>query len=220
MAMAIVGIAGCSQGQPRAVGLRPITVRVVDATTKQPVADVQVAYALHTMVSRAGFLGLLPSPNPSIGQRLAYRARALTDRNGEATFHVTSLGLRADERLDDEVVLVNLAIDASSADARAWLSTLESRCRDVPKTCGGPPDDVEVAIEMARSDSASAAYRNPLASHAGKLLVVEPGAPQAGFADWTGPDARFAVQFHFSGRSGPETVTVELGAARRREGAR
>lgn len=209
VAIVVLCASGCSSPQPRAVEVRPITVRVVDAVTKAPLSDVPIAYVLHTYVSRPSALGIVPNPE-GIGQRLAYRARGRTDRRGEATFSGGSLQLRADERLDDEVVLVNLEVDMAHPDARSLLETLRSRCRDIPQTCGGPPDDLEVALDLTHIKSGSAAYRNPAPSHAGKLLVVQEGAAQPGFEDWTQPGDSFTVQFHFSKRGGPEVATVEL----------
>lgn len=57
---------GCLSPGARQVSVRAITVRVVDARTRQPIADVPVSYGLQTIVTRGRFLGVVPSIGPDI----------------------------------------------------------------------------------------------------------------------------------------------------------
>lgn len=212
VAMSVLWGAGCSSSSPKMVELRPLTVRVVDAATKAPLAGVPVSYVLRTMVMREAWVGIIPNLEPNIGPRPVYRQRAHTDAHGEATFWVGQIRLRGDERLDEELVLINLTVDMSQSSAQSWLETLTAGCRAVPATCGGPPDDLDVALAMSQDGKRRRleAYRNPIASYAGVFPMVIPGTPNTGFRDWTEPDDRFAVKFHFTRRMGPEVAVVAL----------
>ncbi len=213
VAAALLAVAvGCFSPPSREVHLRPLTIRVVDATTGRPLAGVPVSYALQTIVERGRLFGVVPSLEADIGPALAFKRASVTSGDGEVSFDTTGLVLPGDQRLDQEYVFVNLEVDLGQPAARRWLETAAEVCAAWPRRCAGRADSVDVAFWMhhASADDRAAVFRNPVEGRAGALLVTASGTPPGAYRDWTTDADAFRVRFLVSSRERAESATVEL----------
>jgi hypothetical protein len=221
-AAAALGLGACAPGA-RDVQVRPLRVRVVDAATKRPLEGVPVSYALQAMVMRR-VLGLWPAPIAAdIGPRVVAKVRGTTDAAGEVELRAGTVRLRADERLYEEFVLVNLEVDMAERLAQVTLEAEESGCRGAGEhraTCPAErADAVDVALRALQlfEEDRVRLFVNPDARRRGVVVVTEPpDARREGYRDWTTPQDRFRVRFEFARLTGsPATLAVALEPAPR-----
>lgn len=181
--------------QPPAPAVRPLTIRVLDGATGQPLANVPVDYALVTTVRRDRLFDL----DPAIGPRTFLREAGSTDASGAVVFSARAPVLPRLERVREEWVLVNVRADPACPAARRELESLAATCRDVPAICSAGADRVDAAMELVWDAAAEqeACLSNPVTSLGGAILVTQPGESAEGYRNFSGPGGLYALRYVF-----------------------
>lgn len=203
-------ILGCDSGRAKSTSKPPLTIRVVDSRTQQPIAGAPVAYAVESYVTRPKMLGFIPRPDPTLGYRLTKKLRGTTDARGEVVFGVEDLRLPQYEEVVGELVFVNVRVDMGHAIARAKLDDFEQLCRTGSPLCpGGKPDDTDVIwAVVSDSDARRLVLHASQDGHGGLIVLVhpalvEPRRPQ-------GSDEEVGVVDQLSPRDKPSVLLVAL----------
>lgn len=193
--------------------VRPITVKVIDAKTKEPLKGVSVYYALQTIVFQKYIFLIIPNLEPDIGPKTAHKEHKYTDEKGEAVFFVEDFRLPNNERLEKEFMFINLDVDMKSSRALSWKETLESSLSSGRVRKEGPVDNIDVMEKMVWEDQA---VRNqnlvlPNPKYRGIYLISHLYRPSEGFRDWTKAGDKFNVRHNFSSLGkGADSVVIEL----------
>lgn len=143
--LVFVSMASCAA--QKSMPIRPITIQVVDQETRRPLEGVPVFYALHTKVFKKYVLLVIPSLEPDIGPKVAYKSRAVTDRNGEVRFHARDFMLPQDERFEMESIVINMDVDMTTRMAKISKRLLESYYAKGRVRRDGPVDNIDMADE-------------------------------------------------------------------------
>jgi hypothetical protein len=105
--------------------IRPITIKVIDAQTREPLRGIVVHRLVLRGTFRTSFLWVFPPIEPLVETSIASRKSGYTDDNGEASFEGVEVSLaeywfrpRVD-RIDSEIILVNLE---PSEEAERWYA--------------------------------------------------------------------------------------------------
>lgn len=124
----IVLIAGCAANASYGDSLqklRPVSVKIVDARSKEPLSGIVVHYLVVRATYRTSTLGVLPPVEPLAEQSIVSKLTAATDGNGEVHFSGVVVPLRTylirprEDRVDSEMFFINLE---PSDEARKRLS--------------------------------------------------------------------------------------------------
>ena len=109
MIVSISTLVNCSSMMKKEVEVRPITIKVVDDKTNEPLAgiivyrEVEAAYGENRML-----FGLLPKPEPKIHDRVILTEEGETDNNGIIVFQTKKVLIKKKEILYTENVFINL----------------------------------------------------------------------------------------------------------------
>jgi hypothetical protein len=195
------------------IRVRPIRIRVLDAGTGRPLAGASVTYLLEASVARRRVLGLIPAPEMDAGKKIVFKRRGITDPSGEWWVEVSTHRLGSGERLRDEIVLVNLDVDASHRATKSAIEVAKWQCQFDSRLCGLSPDGADALLDLLVADRSSRreAIVNPDATHRGAVLmsVAWDAGPDA--TDWSVPEDRFRVKWNFGSlRRERDYVAVEL----------
>ena len=101
-------ISGCST--PGTFVVRPITVEVLEAETRQPVAGIQVQQVLTGHVYGVGPFEIIPSLERA--SERYYSSRQLTSDRGIAVFGRREISKGFNEYITDELIIVNFDVDS------------------------------------------------------------------------------------------------------------
>lgn len=205
----VLPLSGCLKGCPGTVSVPALTLRVVDAESHRPLAGMSVAYGLECGMLHGRFLGIIPSPNPTLGFKLVHRRRTVTDASGEAVFGPYALRLAGNEEVVGEILLINTRVDTASSLAMETQRTLEADCREGSPTCSGKPTELDVAWRNASSEAdRREVLRAVQVSHRGEVLFIFPRLYEPA-ADGRQP-GEVGLRHLVSERAGPEVVEVHL----------
>lgn len=153
--------------------VRPITLKVVDARTRQPLPGISVHYGLQTIVFQKYVLLFIPSLEPDRGPKVAYKAHKYTDTNGEVTFHVQGYALPGNEQLDEEFLFINVDVDMAHPSARISQESLADYYRNTSVKRSGPVDNVDVMWDLiAEKQARIEVYCNPSPEYEGVMLFT------------------------------------------------
>lgn len=203
----------CGSAAKSLHSVRPITVKVIDAKTKEPLKGVSVYYALQTIVFQKYIFLIIPNLEPDIGPKIAHKEHKYTDERGKAVFFVDDFRLPNNERLEEEFMFINLDVDMKSSKAISWKETLESSHSSGRARREGPVDNIDVMEKMVWEDQA---VRNqnlvlPDPKYRGIYLISHRYGPNEGFRDWTKAGDKFNVRHNFSSLSkDSDLVVIEL----------
>ena len=103
------------------VEVRPITIKVVDDKTNEPLAGIIVYRAVEAAYGENRMLfGLLPKPEPKIHDRVILTEEGETDNNGIIVFQTKKVLIKKKEILYFENVFINLEpnLDAISEEGK------------------------------------------------------------------------------------------------------
>jgi len=103
------------------VEVRPITIKVVDDKTNEPLAGIIVCRAVEAAYGENRMLfGLLPKPEPKIHDRVILTEEGETDNNGIIVFQTKKVLIKKKEILYFENVFINLEpnLDAISEEGK------------------------------------------------------------------------------------------------------
>jgi hypothetical protein len=223
VAALVYGVVKLSAGG--GVAVRPLTLTVLEAGTRRPLAGVHLRYAVEAAVLRGEVLGVLPSPESVLGWKIVAKETGVTDENGQWRTGRKALRLSGSERLDRELVFVNLEPDFARPAVQDVLDGFEWQCREDGRLCGNSkPDATDVLREVIAGSvkERSEILRNPDPVHLGALVLGVGHGSAAGARDWSREGECFRVQWAFGslGKDAEElTVELEIGGANASFGA-
>ncbi|HOM88749.1 MAG TPA: hypothetical protein PLU42_12060 [Spirochaetota bacterium] len=109
MIVSISTLVNCSSMMKKEVEVRPITIKVVDDKTNEPLAGIIVYRAVEAAYGENRMLfGLLPKPEPKIHDRVILTEEGETDNNGIIVFQTKKVLIKKKEILYTENVFINL----------------------------------------------------------------------------------------------------------------
>lgn len=209
----LLALPSCASARRKSLDVRPITLKVVDARTGQPLPGISVHYALETVVFQKYILLFIPNIEPDIGRKIAYKAHQRTDANGEVTFHVQGFELPGNERLEDEYMFINLDVDMAHPRARRRQESIADYYRKTRVKRSGPVDNIDIMYGLRLENSAARieVFRNPDPEHKGVILISVASDPNEGRYDWTVEKDKFRVRWNFASlRKEADAVVVQL----------
>ncbi|ALC16213.1 hypothetical protein DSOUD_1434 [Desulfuromonas soudanensis] len=169
----------------RTISIRPVTIQVVDQETRKPLEGVPVFYSLHTVVFQRYVFFVIPNIEPEIGPKLAYKARAITDKDGKVRFHAKDFLLPKNERFVGEEIFVNIDADMTNRMAEISQHSLEyyyseGRVRRIDSV-----DNLDIVsryVMTGTKEERNQVLSNPAANYSGAVLVsmVRPDSRQVG----------------------------------------
>jgi len=121
MIVSISTLVNCSSMMKKEVEVRPITIKVVDDKTNEPLAGIIVYRAVEAAYGENRMLfGLLPKPEPKIHDRVILTEEGETDNNGIIVFQTKKVLIKKKEILYFENVFINLEpnLDAISEEGK------------------------------------------------------------------------------------------------------
>ncbi|HPK44338.1 MAG TPA: hypothetical protein PLV62_05105 [Spirochaetota bacterium] len=121
MIVSISTLVNCSSMMKKEVEVRPITIKVVDDKTNEPLAGIIVCRAVEAAYGENRMLfGLLPKPEPKIHDRVILTEEGETDNNGIIVFQTKKVLIKKKEILYFENVFINLEpnLDAISEEGK------------------------------------------------------------------------------------------------------
>ena len=99
----LAALTGCAN--QKLVPVRQVVVKVLDKESGTPLQGIRVYYTLHTKVFQKYILFVIPSIEPDIGPKIAYKASGTTDKDGKVLFHADDFMLPGNERFEIEEII-------------------------------------------------------------------------------------------------------------------
>jgi len=102
-------LVNCSSMMKKEVVVRPITIKVIDDKTNEPLAGILVYRVVEAVYGENRMLfGLLPKPEPKIHDRVILTEEGKTDEGGNIVFAPKVVYIKKKEILYKEHVFINL----------------------------------------------------------------------------------------------------------------
>ena len=102
-------LVNCSSMMKKEVVVRPITIKVIDDKTNEPLAGIPVYRVVEAAYGENRMLfGLLPKPEPKIHDRVILTEEGKTDEGGNIVFAPKVVYIKKKEILYTESVFINL----------------------------------------------------------------------------------------------------------------
>lgn len=205
-------VGGCGAQKPMPV--RPITVQVVDQQTKKPLEGVSVYYSLYTKVVQKYVFFIIPNIEPDIGPKIAYKARAVTDKNGEARFHAQDFALPKNERFEMESVVVNIDADMTTRMAEMAKHALEVYYAEGKVRREGPVDNIDIIEDnlISRKSRDEVLFR-PNAHYSGAVIRSNAYPPysKGEISNWFERGENCTIAFNGNSlEKGKDSIVVSL----------
>jgi len=122
----ILGIAAISLCSCTCVRVRPVTLKVVDRETKAPLPNIPVYYGIESVRKEPKILFIIPNPYP-ISYKIEKGEKAFTDTTGRVSFGPTDLLLRNTQRINQELIYVNLDLNERTKKSYFKVNLHDSR---------------------------------------------------------------------------------------------
>lgn len=210
----LLSFAGGASAEKRLASVRPITLKVIDARTKEPLNGISVYYAIQTIVFQKYIFLIIPNLEPDIGPKIAYKEHKYTNERGEVAFQVNDFSLPKNERLDKELIFINLSVDMAQPRAQDIQSNLQYYYSTGRVRRSGPVDLVDVMDQIVFTEDMAGRNKYlilPNPKYRAIQLISLESAPHEGFQDWTRPGDKFNVRYNFSSLGkDSDSVVIEL----------
>lgn len=109
--IAVLLLAGCA----KQVNIRPINLKVIDKTTKEPIENLVVYYVLQVYSAKNTFM-FIKLPEPKQKTRTIIQQEVRTDKKGEVKFKGSELVIGRNENIYEENIYLNLDINTEKID--------------------------------------------------------------------------------------------------------
>lgn len=132
--------------------VRPVVVKVLDKESGKPLQGMKVYYSLHTKVFQKYIFFVIPSTEPDIGPKIAYKASRITDKDGKVLFHADDFMLPGNEHFQIESIIVNINANMASKEAQISKRILGDYYAQGKIRRDGPVDNIDI-VEQYFSES-------------------------------------------------------------------